>query len=134
MEPGTPAQHIRRGPPSDMMSVMVTLERPSSQQLTSYDRREKYALLKQNAAKIREELVEWIADRGLSEEVGRVGKPNAFNALFVTCTPRAAELLEQAPGVVSVIPTGEFKVDLLRSRVEDLPPLDPRSDASEVEG
>jgi hypothetical protein len=33
--------------------------------------------------------------------------------LFVVCTPRVAEELTRAPGVISVSPSEDFKVDLL---------------------
>ncbi|MGD8791868.1 MAG: hypothetical protein PVF47_04895 [Anaerolineae bacterium] len=95
-----------------MITVMLTLERPSAEQLTKYNRAQKYAALKSSASEIRSQLVRWIDEHGLSEDVAQVGEPTVFNTLFVTSTPGAAEQLGKAPGVVNVAPTGEFPVDL----------------------
>ena len=67
-------------------------------------------------ARLREQLIGWIKEQGLLEEVAQVGEPTAFNMLFVVCTPRVAEQLVQAPGVVSVSPSKEFEVDFPRTR------------------
>ncbi len=133
MDREKPAEPIQPGHPSDMINVMVTLERPPSKELANYNRGQKYAFLRENATRIRERLVEWIQEQGLSEEVARVGEATVFNALFVTCTPGAAELLTQAPGVLSVTPTGDFKVDLLPRPIEKTPPPDKDNDASDEE-
>lgn len=133
MDGEKPAEPIRPGYPPDMINVMVTLERPSSEELANYNRGQKYELLRQNVTQTRERLVQWIEEQCLSKEVARVGEPTVFNALFVTCTPGAAELLAQAPGVVSVTPTGDFKVDLLPRPIEKEPLPDPDSNASDEE-
>jgi hypothetical protein len=101
-----------------MITVMLTLERPSAEQLTKYNRAQKYAALKSSASEIRSQLVRWIDEHGLSEDVARVGEPTVFNTLFVTSTPGVAEELGKAPGVVKVAPAGDFPVDLL-STAED---------------
>ena len=108
----TAAEPIATDDLPNMISVMVTLRRPSSTKLMSYNRRQKYSLLKQSATKARVALIDWMAARGLSEEVARVGRPTALNVLFVICTPRAARLMARAPGVAGVAPTGPFKVEL----------------------
>jgi hypothetical protein len=98
---------------SDMITVMLTLERPSSEELRDYKRGDKYAALKSNAREIRSQLLEWIRERGMDEDVARVGQPTVFNTLFVTSTRVVAEQLNRAPGVVEVRPAEEFRVDLL---------------------
>jgi hypothetical protein len=113
MERKTPVEPIRPGYPPDMLSVMVTLERLPSEQLASFNRKQKYTRLRSYASGLREKLVEWIEQEGLAEQVAQVGEPTVFNALFVTCTPGVAERLVQAPGVVRVAPTGDLRVDLL---------------------
>jgi hypothetical protein len=102
-----------------MITVMLTLERPSAEQLTKYNRAQKYAALKSSASEIRSQLVRWIDEHGLSEDVAQVGEPTVFNTLFVTSTPGAAEQLGKAPGVVDVAPAGEFQVDLLSASAEE---------------
>jgi len=96
-----------------MLTFMLTLERPSVEQLRHYERGQKYTLLKQSARQIRDRLVEWIDENGLATDVARVSEPTVFNTLFVTSTPRAAERLSHAPGVVDVAPTDSLPVDLL---------------------
>ncbi|MBN1656993.1 MAG: hypothetical protein JXA93_01260 [Anaerolineae bacterium] len=111
-----------------MIRVMLTLERPSHDELRRYNRREKYRALKSSARGIRDELIRWIDEQGLSGDVAQVGEPTAFNTLFVTSTRQAAELLVEAPGVVGVAPTGDLPVEL-----RWLPELPPPDDAGEGE-
>ncbi|MBN1660512.1 MAG: hypothetical protein JXA93_19100 [Anaerolineae bacterium] len=98
--------------PPGMITVMLTLERPSHEELRRYSRRERYRALKSSAAGIRDELMRWIDEHGLASDVAQVGEPTAFNTLFVTSTRHAAERLVEAPGVVGVAPTGDLPVDL----------------------
>ena len=98
---------------SSMVTFMLTLERPSGEQMRHHGRGQRYTLLKQSASAIRERLVEWIDENGLATDVARVSQPTVFNTLFVTSTPWAAERLSHAPGVVDVAPTGAVDVDLL---------------------
>jgi hypothetical protein len=106
---------------ADMVTVMLTLERPSSEELSGQGRAEKYEALKSNASQIRSQLLAWIRERGMDEDVARVGEPTVFNTLFVTSTQVVAEELRRAPGVVEVRPAEEFRVDLL-PEVRDAPP------------
>jgi hypothetical protein len=95
-----------------MVKVMVTLERPSSQELAGYDRNTKYQILRNNNIEFKEGLVHWIEEQGLSHEVAEIGDATAFNVLFLVCTPHVAERLLQAPGVVNVSLAGDFRIDL----------------------
>lgn len=97
---------------SEMLTFMLTLERPSPEQLTDYGRAQRYAALKSSARAIREQLMAWLQEQGLSEEVARVGEPTVFNTLFVTSTRGVARELSHAPGVIDVKPAEEFRVDL----------------------
>lgn len=97
----------------EQIKVMVTVERPSSEDLAHYNRAEKYQILRENTARFRETLIAFLEEQGLSKEVSYIGEPTAFNLLFVVCTPQVAEQLVQVPGVVSVSPSKEFDVDLL---------------------
>jgi len=109
-----PVEPIKPDRPSDMSQFLVVLERPSSKELAQYSRSEKYKILWENNARLREQLLIWIKEQGLSAEVSQVGEPTAFNTLFVVSTPRAAEQIVQAPGVLSVSSSKEFKVELPR--------------------
>lgn len=94
----------------DMIKATVVLERPSSEELAHHSRAEKYNALRNNTARLKEKLIAWIEEQGLSEEISQIGEPTAFNILFVTCTPKVVKKLTQAPGVVSVSMGNEFEV------------------------
>jgi hypothetical protein len=113
----------RKGPEgsADLVTVMLTLERPSPEELRGYGRGDKYAALKSSASEIRKQLLAWIREQGLDEDVTRVGEPTVFNTLFVTSTRAAAKKLGRAPGVVEVRPAEGFRVDLLPN-LRDSPP------------
>ena len=106
-------RQIHPGYERDMVTFMLTLERPPAEQLRHQDRGQKYSYLKQSAYEIRQRLVEWIDENGLTKDVERVSEPTVFNTLFITSTTRAAVQLSKAPGVVDVAPTGDVGVDLL---------------------
>lgn len=69
--------------PANMIKVTVVLECPSSEKLAYHSRAEKYNAMRENTAKLRERIIEWIRNQGLEEEISRVGEPTAFNVLFV---------------------------------------------------
>ena len=106
---------------AELVTVMLTLERPAPEELVDYSRGDKYAALKSNASQIRTQLLAWIHQEGLDEEVARVGEPTVFNTLFVTSTELVAQELRRAPGVVEVRPAEEFHVDLLLPELPDAP-------------
>jgi hypothetical protein len=101
-----------------MITVMLTLERPEHDTMRGFDRAQKYRALKSSASGIREALVRWIEEHGLAEDVAEIGEPTVFNTLFVTSTPSVASQLAEAPGVLDVAPTGDFRVDLLSAAGE----------------
>jgi hypothetical protein len=110
-----PVEPIQPDQPLEMVKVALVLERPSSKELAQHNRAEKYRILRTNTAELRGGLIAWIEEQGLSEEVSRIGEATVFNMLFVVCTPRVAEELTRAPGVVSVSPSEDFRVDLLQT-------------------
>ena len=107
----------------DMITVMVIVKRPSSEEIAKYNRAEKYQVLLENTAQHRERLIAFLEEQGLSQEVSHIGEPTMFNVLFIVCTPRVAEQLTRVPGVVSVSQSKEFKVDVPRPIDKTLQPL-----------
>ncbi len=89
-----------------VVNALVTLDRPLSANLAECDRGDKYAILLDNTQQQRSQLLHWIEDHGLADEVLRVGASTTFNLLFVCCTRHAADQLAQAPGVKEVTITG----------------------------
>ena len=87
---------------ANLVQVMVTIDRPQPESLVGCNRQEKFDILLKNAQRHRSELMEWIQEQKLDDEVARVGAPTSFNLLFVQCTPHAAIQLAHAPGVVDI--------------------------------
>ena len=100
-------------PPPHMVEFMVMVNRPSSKELKGLDRAEKYELLKANSVKHKEEIMAWIKEQGLEAEVFKIQEPTVFNMLFITCTPKVAEFLKNADGVLSVGRNLELSVGLV---------------------
>jgi hypothetical protein len=97
------ALHRRQAPNSiPWVQVMVTIDRPEPESLAGCNRKEKFAILLENARRHRTQLVQWIQEQELADEVARIGAPTSFNLLFIQCTPHAAAQLAHAPGVVNV--------------------------------
>ncbi len=105
---------IHSVPPTNMAEFMVRISRPSSKELAGVNRAEKYELLKANSVRRKKEIKAWVKEKGLDAEVFKIGKPTAFNMLFITCTPKVAEQLEHADAVVSVSRSPEFSVALTK--------------------
>lgn len=93
------------------VQMKVTVERPSAEELSRCDRGEKFRMLLERNGQHRAELIEWIQEHGLSDQVTRIGEATAFNILFVEGTPEAAQSLWDAPGVVSVDVTDGFPLE-----------------------
>ena len=86
----------------DWVQVMLTIDRPAPERLAGYDRKEKFDILLENAQRKRIQLLQWIQEHDLADEVARIGAPTSFNLLFVQCTIHAAAQLAHAPGVVDI--------------------------------
>ena len=90
-----------------VVSALVTLDRPAPAQLADCTRGDKYELLLENTQQQRADLVHWIEEHELADEVLRIGASTTFNLLFVCCTQHAAAELVQAPGVKEVTIAGD---------------------------
>lgn len=103
---------IHSDSPTTMAEFMVRLSRPSPKELAGINRSRKYRILKANSVEHRNKIQAWIKAEGLSSEVSKIEEPTAFDMLFITCTPRVAESLKAADGVISVSLNPEFSVKL----------------------
>lgn len=103
-----PALHRTPIDPPPLVQVIVTIERPKPENLAGCNRKEKFAILLENAHQHRQQLVQWIQAHDWANEVRRIGAPTSFNLLFIQCTPHAAAQLAHAPGVVDVAVEREF--------------------------
>ena len=99
---GKASYHNQPQDAPDWVQIMLTIDRPAPERLAGCDRKEKFDILLENAQRKRTQLVQWIQEQNLADEVARVGAPTSFNLLFVQCTPYAAAQLAHAPGVVAV--------------------------------
>lgn len=98
---------------NEWVKVMVTVEQPAPGMLAGCNRREKLERLEANARHHQEHLLQWLAEHNLSQEVQLVSEPTSFNILWAYSTPKAAQALRDAPGVISVRITDENVVRVL---------------------
>jgi hypothetical protein len=112
--PGGNMEQRHHRPPkhdsADWVQVMLTIDRPTPERLADCDRRQKFDILQENAQRQRSQLLQWIQEHGLADQVARIGVPTSFNLLFVQCTPHAAAQLAHAPGVVDIALDYEVKL------------------------
>lgn len=117
-----------------LVRSIVTLQRPSAEELAHCTRAEKYHRLREHNGQVRARLLHWIDERGLSNEVIRVSEPTAFNTLFVEGTRHAINELAHAPDVLHVAEDGDITTDLPRAdrrSVPTHPPVDQSRDEEE---
>ena len=100
---------------SQMVTVVLEIERPPAEELASYPRDERYRQLRANTEARRHQLEGWLDRQRLTDEVAAMSPATGFNLLFVKCTTNAAQALAHAPGVVDIMYTEE-SIDLLRHR------------------
>lgn len=110
-----------------LVRSVVTLQRPSAEELAHCTRAEKYRRLREHNGQARTRLLHWIDEHGLSDEVVQVSEPTAFNTLFVVGTQHAINELSHAPDVLHVAEDGDITTDLPRAdrrSVPTHPPVD----------
>jgi hypothetical protein len=100
---------------SQMVNVVLEIERPSVEELAAYPRDERYRRLRANTEAHRHQLKGWIDRQRLTDEVATVSPATGFNLLFIKCTTNAAQALAHAPGVVEVM-YADDTIDLLQLR------------------
>ena len=106
-------KHNGAGPRSaQMRGFVVEVERPSSAELATYSRAERYRRLRANTEAHRTQLESWLETQDLCNEVGDMRAGTGFNLIFLECTPNVAEQLIRAPGVIEVLPVGELEAGL----------------------
>ena len=106
-------ENIRNGSVSlnkqkEWITVLVSVENPSTEALNGLDRSARYELLNQNAQQRYEEDIAWINEREIMSEFRRIGTPTLFSTITMVCTPLGAQLLSNAPGVTRVVGAPEF--------------------------
>lgn len=99
--------------PLDTVNMLVTFKRPLFENAGKIGRAERFRLLRIRSVEVRESIIRWIADQGLSGDVSRISDPMMFNMLFIICTPRLAERLAYAPHVLKSFANDDFPVELL---------------------
>lgn len=104
-----------------LIRSVVTLQRPSAEELAHCTRAEKYHRLREHNGQVRTRLLHWIDEHGLSDEVIQVSEPTVFNTLFVVGTRHAIDELSHAPDVLHVAEDGDITTDLPRVEKGDAP-------------
>lgn len=92
----------------EWITVLVSVENPSTEVLNGLDRSARYELLNQNAQQRYEEIIAWINEREIMSEFRRIGTPTLFSTITMVCTPLGAQLVSSAPGVTRVVGAPEF--------------------------
>lgn len=98
---------------SQMVNVVLEIERPSAEELADYPRDERYRRLRANTEAHRHQLKGWLDRQRLTDEVAAMSPATGFNLLFVKCTTNAAQALAHAPGVIDIMYTDDA-ADLLQ--------------------
>lgn len=89
-------------PLPDRVRLVVEVARPSSDELASFDRATRVRKLQENAKHRRADLVRWLTENHLSNQVSHVARSTLFNILFLDATREVAQKLKDAPGVLNV--------------------------------
>ncbi|HAJ35609.1 MAG TPA: hypothetical protein DCL15_07935 [Chloroflexi bacterium] len=119
-DPAHESVHESAYDPTQMVNVVLEIERPSTDELAAYPRDERYRRLRANTEAHRRQLTGWIDMQHLADEVALISPATGFNLLFVKCTPNAAQALAHAPGVVDVMYTNDGAVDAVDTADTDL--------------
>ena len=100
---------------SEMVDLILTLERPSTKSLNGMNRGEKAKLLNENSEHLRAELLKWLEEEGLANQVEKVGEATTFNTLFLKTTPYVAKMICAAPGVKEIADTNGIYFEITQS-------------------
>ncbi len=96
MEPVKPPK------PPGFVEVVALLKPGEEKPANEVESDNAYQRRREEGDQARGRLIQWLKDQGVWSEVERVSEPNAFRMLFLTCTPRVANLLRTSPGVEMV--------------------------------
>ena len=111
----TTANNVLTSDPSQLVNVVLEIERPPAEELAGYPRDERYRRLRANTEAHRHQLEGWLDRQRLTDEVAAMGPATGFNLLFVKCTTNAAQALAHAPGVIDMMVTDDA-IDPLQHR------------------
>lgn len=103
---------------SHQATLVVLFDRSSFSELRSLQREERFQALRSRSIQLKQGLVRWIDQHGLSASVTRISEPTAFNMLFIICTPDLADHLMDAPHVDRVFMNDDVPVELLQCNEE----------------
>ncbi len=103
---------------SHQATLVVLFDRSSFLELRSLQREERFQALRSRSIQLKQGLVRWIDQHGLSASVTRISEPTTFNMLFIICTPDLADHLMDAPHVDHVFMNDDVPVELLQCNEE----------------
>ena len=95
--------------------IMVMLERPPAAEVPQLSGSDKDADLSAYTKQQRDNLIEWIKEQGLSNQLIRIDEPSEVNLLRMEGTPTLAAALQYAPNILSVALVGDFEFRLLEA-------------------
>lgn len=103
----------------ELIEVMIVVNRPSNEELDSYNRAEKYKILRGNHVHHQQEISSWITVNGYQEMIKIIDQPTAFNILFARLPADLVSSLQEAPGIIEVTQVDDFDVDPLTKHSEN---------------
>ena len=93
--------------------IMVMLERPPVADLHQKRGHVKDAALRANAKQQRDDLIDWVHEQGLANQLMRIDEPTSVNLLHIEGTSELAAALQCAPCILCVALVADFQLRLL---------------------
>lgn len=96
-------------------NIMVMAERLPAAELQQFSGGDKDAILCEYARQQRDNLIDWIHEQRLSNQLVQIDKPSEVNLLRIKGTPTLAAALQCAPSILCVALVGDFECTLLET-------------------
>lgn len=93
--------------------IMVMLERPLAADLPQKSGPGKDVTQRENAKQQRDDLIDWVHEQGLANQLMRIDEPTSVNLLRIEGTSALAAALQCAPNILCVALVDDFQVKLL---------------------
>lgn len=110
---------VGRGLVIPQLRLSVEVERPSHAELARYDRPTRVHKLQENTRQRLSDLLGWLKQQRLSEQVYHVERPTTFNVVVMDASPEVARKLRRAPGVRRVSVMCALPVQMLETDDHD---------------
>lgn len=93
--------------------IMVMMERPPTTDIQQNRGNSQDAALRANAKQRRNDLIDWVHEQGLTDQLIQIGEPTHVNLLHIEGTSELAAALQHAPCILCVALVDDFQFWLL---------------------